>query len=185
VLESPAAPTDTALVARCLRHEEEAWELIIQRYHRRVFNIAYQFVGRVEEAEDLTQEIFLKLFHSLDKFDLGASLVNWLVRVAKNHCVDYYRKKRREMAAMIQDEEVLALARARGQTPFGQLANRESSGRLREALARLPEHLRTAVLMRDIQDLSYQEIADRLGIPEGTVKSRINRGRAELARRLR
>ncbi|HEX9639531.1 MAG TPA: sigma-70 family RNA polymerase sigma factor [Acidobacteriota bacterium] len=182
---SAAAPSDSVLVARCLEHEEEAWELIVRRYHRRLFNIAYQFVGRVEEAEDLTQEIFLKLYHSLDKFDRSASLVNWLVRVAKNHCVDYYRRKRREMASVIHDEELLTVVQSRGKSPLGQFESKENSKRLRDAMARLPEHLRLAVLLRDIQDLSYQEIAERLGIPEGTVKSRINRGRAELARRLR
>jgi RNA polymerase sigma factor (sigma-70 family) len=183
----PEAPeTIEALIQRCLQGDQLAWDAVIQQYRRKVFNVAYKFVGRHEEAEDLTQDIFLKIFRSLGTFDRRANFQTWLISISRNLCIDHYRSVRQERRTIDRQVDPNELSPA-SHTP-GPIAAIEQQDRvvlLREALAALPESLRTAVLMRDIQELSYQEIADRLQLPEGTVKSRINRGRAELARQIR
>jgi len=151
-----------------------------------VFNVAYKFVGKHDEAEDLTQDIFLKVFKSLDTFDRCANFQTWLISVSRNLCIDHYRSVRKERETIDRDVDANELAPAsREDGPMAVLEQRDRVALLREALAALPETLRTAVLMRDIQELSYQEIADALRLPEGTVKSRINRGRTELARQIK
>jgi RNA polymerase sigma-70 factor (ECF subfamily) len=188
--DRPAAAPDTieTLIQRCLRGDQLAWELVVRQHWRKVFNIAYKFVGRHEEAEDLTQDIFLKIFKSLDTFDRRANFQTWLVSVSRNLCIDHYRSVRKERETIDRAVDVDAADVTPPSTDRDQVALLEQRDRvmlLREALGALPATLRTAVLMRDIQELSYQEIADKLRLPEGTVKSRINRGRSELARQIR
>jgi RNA polymerase sigma factor (sigma-70 family) len=184
---STGAPVEIeALIQRCLQGDDLAWNAIVQQYRRKIFNVAYKFVGRHEEAEDLTQEILLKVFKSLDTFDRRANFQTWLISVSRNLCIDHYRKVRQERQTIDRRVDASQLAPVSQEPgPVSALEQRDRVALLREALAALPESLRMAVLMRDIQELSYQEIADRLGLPEGTVKSRINRGRAELARQIR
>src|SRR5213080_4174450 len=174
------------LIQRCLNGDQAAWELIVRQYWRKVFNVAYKFVGKHDQAEDLTQEIFLKIFKSLDTFDRRANFQTWLISVSRNLCIDHYRSVRKERETIDRDVDANELAPpSRDEGPMAVLEQRDRVALLRQALAALPETLRTAVLMRDIQELSYQEIADKLRLPEGTVKSRINRGRTELARQIR
>jgi len=180
---SPAEPD--ALIERCLRGDQEAWEQIVRQYWRRVFNVAYKFVGRHDEAEDLTQDVFLKVFKSLGTFDRRANFQTWLVSVSRNLCIDHYRSVRKERETIDRDVNADDLSPAsRDVSAHVALERHDLAQELRRALQELPETLRTAVVMRDIQELSYQEIADRLQLPEGTVKSRINRGRHELARQI-
>jgi len=179
-----------SLIQRCLhgdeRERETAWEAIVRQHWRKVFNVAYKFVGRHDEAEDLTQDIFLKVFRSLNTFDRRANFQTWLVSVSRNLCIDHYRSVRKERQTIDRDVDATALSPvSREAGPAAALEQRDRVLLLREALGALQETLRTAVMMRDIQELSYQEIADRLSLPEGTVKSRINRGRTELARQIR
>jgi len=190
--DQPATPLsessrDTeALIQRCLRGDELAWDAIVQQYRRKVFNVAYKFVGRHEEAEDLTQDIFLKIFKSLGTFDRRANFQTWLISVSRNLCIDHYRSVRQERQTIdhqVDPNELSPVAHEAG--PIAALEQQDRVVLLRDALAALPESLRKAVLMRDIQELTYQEIALRLHLPEGTVKSRINRGRTELARQIR
>ncbi len=174
------------LIERCLLGDQAAWEQIVRQHWRKVFNVAYKFVGSHEQAEDLTQDIFLKIFKSLDTFDRRANFQTWLISVSRNLCIDHYRSVRKERQTI--DREVTAEALSPVSTtlsPLAALEHRDLAGLLRIALQRLPPSLRMAVLLRDIQELSYQEIAERLHLPEGTVKSRINRGRRELARQIR
>jgi len=174
------------LIQRCLQGDQAAWDAIVRMYRRKVFNVAYKFVGKHDEAEDLAQEIFLKIFKSLDTFDRRANFQTWLVSVSRNLCIDHYRSVRKERQTIDRAVDASELAPASSDPgPMAALEQRDRLTLLRDALAALPDALRTAVLMRDIHELSYQEIADRLGLPEGTVKSRINRGRAELARQIR
>ena len=174
------------LIQRCLQGDQAAWDAIVRMYWRKVFNVAYKFVGKHDEAEDLAQEIFLKIFKSLDTFDRRANFQTWLVSVSRNLCIDHYRSVRKERQTIDRTVDSSELSPASTDPgPMAALEERDRLTLLREALAALPEALRTAVLMRDIHELSYQEIADRLGLPQGTVKSRINRGRAELARQIR
>ena len=175
-----------ALIQRCLQGDQVAWDAIVQQYRRKVFNVAYKFVGRHEEAEDLTQDIFLKIFKSLGTFDRRANFQTWLISVSRNLCIDHYRSVRQERLTIdrqVDPNELSPVSHDPG--PIAAIEQQDRVALLRVALGALPESLRTAVLMRDIQELSYQEIADRLRLPEGTVKSRINRGRTELAKQIR
>src|SRR5439155_23004629 len=187
--DQPASSTGEAietLIQRCLNGDQAAWDLIVKQYWRKVFNVAYKFVGRHDEAEDLTQDIFLKIFKSLDTFDRRANFQTWLISVSRNLCIDHYRSVRKERETIDRDVNANELTPAsHDEGPMAVLEQRDRVALLRQALAALPETLRTAVLMRDIQELSYQEIADKLRLPEGTVKSRINRGRTELARQIK
>jgi RNA polymerase sigma-70 factor (ECF subfamily) len=187
---SPAArpPGDAveALIKRCLQGDQVAWEQIVRQHWRRVFNVAYKFVGKHDAAEDLTQDIFLKIFKSLGTFDRRANFQTWLISVSRNLCIDHYRSVRKERETIDRDVDANDLSPLSHEpSPVAALEQRDRVVLLRQALAALPESLRTAVLMRDIQERSYQEIADALDLPEGTVKSRINRGRTELARQIR
>ena len=184
---SAGAPGDAieTLIQRCLSGDQRAWDEIVRTYWRKVFNVAYKFVGKHDEAEDLTQDIFLKIFKSLDTFDRRANFQTWLISVSRNLCIDHYRSVRKERETIDRDVDANELTPASADPgPVAALEQRDRVTLLRQAMAALPETLRTAVLMRDIQELSYQEIADQLGLPEGTVKSRINRGRTELARQV-
>jgi RNA polymerase sigma-70 factor (ECF subfamily) len=179
------APMDE-LIERCLRGDQAAWESIVRLHWRKVFNVAYKFVGKHDEAEDLTQDIFLKVFKSLDTFDRRANFQTWLISVSRNLCIDHYRSVRKERETIDRAVDPGQLTPASADVgPYAALEQRDRVGLLREAMQTLPDTLRTAVLLRDIQELTYQEIADRLELPEGTVKSRINRGRTELARQIR
>jgi RNA polymerase sigma-70 factor (ECF subfamily) len=182
---TPAPQEIDPLIERCLKGDQSAWDAIVRLYWRKVFNIAYKFVGRHDEAEDLTQDVFLKLFRSLRTFDRRANFSTWLISVSRNLCIDHYRSMRREHDVVAHDVDASAVATASStDSPLVALERRDRVSLLRAALDRLTPSLRTAVMLRDIQELSYQEIAERLGVPEGTVKSRINRGRTELARQI-
>jgi RNA polymerase sigma-70 factor (ECF subfamily) len=186
---SPApSPSDAidALIQRCLAGDQDAWGQIVRQHWRKVFNIAYKFTGKHDEAEDLTQDVFLKIFKSLDTFDRRANFQTWLVSVSRNLCIDHYRSVRKERETIDRDVDAGELSPAATTvSPVAALEQRDRVELLKKALDHLPPTLRSAVLLRDIQELSYQEIADRLNLPEGTVKSRINRGRTELARQIR
>jgi RNA polymerase sigma-70 factor (ECF subfamily) len=173
------------VIQRCLNGDQAAWDEIVRLHWRRVFNIAYKFVGRHDQAEDLTQDVFLKLFKSLDTFDRRANFQTWLISVSRNLCIDHYRSVRKERETINRDVDPADLTpAATTRSPYAELEVRDRVQLLREALDKLAPTLRTAVMMRDIQELTYQEIADHLKLPEGTVKSRINRGRTELARQI-
>src|SRR5512145_329687 len=179
-----ASPSDAELIERCLRKDNSAWDLAIARYRRKVFHIAYKFTGKHDEAEDLSQEIFLKLFRSLDRFNRDADFGTWLSSVARNYCIDRYRARKREREVLVEDAVAYDLAPAVSGNPYRALEERDRSSLVRRGLDQLPGKLREAVILRDLQGLSYQEMASRLALPEGTVKSRINRGSEELARLL-
>ncbi len=180
-ITSPAPGTSgdavEALIQRCLKGDQLAWEQIVRQYWRKVFNVAYKFVGKHDEAEDLTQDIFLKIFKSLNTFDRRANFQTWLISISRNLCIDHYRSVRKERETIDRDvdaNELSPLSHDPG--PVAALEQQDRVQLLKQAMAALPDTLRTAVLMRDIQEMSYQEIADKLRLPEGTVKSRINRG---------
>ena len=176
---------DPRIIDRCLGGDDAAWEQVVARFKRKVFHIAYKFTGRHEAAEDLTQEVFLKVFKSLDKFNRDADFSTWLSSVARNYCIDHYRASKREKEVVVEDLVAFDLAPASvGSNPHRALEDRDRRSFLRKGLEALPEKLREAVVLRDLHGLSYQEMAERLHLPEGTVKSRINRGREELTRLL-
>src|SRR3977135_2453214 len=139
-----------ALIQRCLQGDQLAWDAIVQQYRRKVFNVAYKFVGRHEEAEDLTQDIFIKIFKSLGTFDRRANFQTWLISVSRNLCIDHYRSVRQERQTIdyqIDANELSPVSRDPG--PIATIEQQDRVVLLREALAALPESLRKAVLMRD------------------------------------
>ena len=180
----PATPD--SLIEQCLGGDQVAWEAIVKQNWRKVFNVAYKFVGKHDEAEDLTQDIFLKIFKALRTFDRRANFQTWIISISRNLCIDHYRSVRKERQTIAREVDTNDLQPAsRERTPYAVAEHQDLREQLRTALQTLPVTLRTAVVLRDLQELSYQEIADQLGLPEGTVKSRINRGRLELGRQLK
>ena len=179
---------DLQLIERCLNGEEAAWEDLIKVHTRRVYSICYRFTGSNQEAQDLSQEVFLRVFRSLKSFRAGqGTFTVWLGRLTRNLLIDHYRRTKLdrstdsiEDALPVLEEKTAMSARA-----DGLLAGREASEELQGALQKLSPELRETVILRDLEELEYREIAQVLNVPEGTVKSRLNRGRAELARILR
>jgi RNA polymerase sigma-70 factor (ECF subfamily) len=183
------------LVRQCMAGDPEGWRELVGTQHRRVYAICYRFTGSGADAEDLTQEVFLKVYRNLSSFD-GAkgSFQTWITTMARNLLVDHFRRTRMERSTDSID------ASADGEDDGPRMADRlADSGRSQErhvaglelraqiqvALAELSPELREAVILRDLEDMDYKEIAQVLRIPEGTVKSRISRGRGELARLLK
>ena len=178
-----------SLVTECLRGNEAAWEQLVRVHTKHVYALCYRFTGSASEAQDLTQEVFLRVFRTLKSFrSAEGSFGTWLSRVTRNLLIDHYRRTRQERVTdSIEGQLPVLEVEGTGiaARPDQALAGREASEILQAALQRLSPELREAVILRDLQEMEYREIADVLGIPEGTVKSRINRGRAELGRLLR
>jgi len=175
--------SDLELVKRCLKGEDAAWEVLLKVHTHKIYSLCYRFTGHPEDAEDLTQEVFIKVFRTLKSYDpLQAKFSTWVNRIARNHLVDHYRRTRSDRVTSALDETMpIADGSSRGR-PAGVVESRERREKLQEGLSKLSPDLREAVILRDLQDLDYAEIAQVLEVPEGTVKSRINRGRLELAR---
>jgi RNA polymerase sigma-70 factor (ECF subfamily) len=185
------------LVRRCVAGDPQAWQQLVVSQHRRIYAICYRFTGSATDAEDLTQEVFLKLYRNLASFDVErGSFQTWITTLARNLLVDHFRRTRLERASdsldasFSGDDEGATLADRLaeltdpGRSPEAHAAGMELKVRIQQALAQLSPELREAVILRDLEDMDYKEIAQVLRIPEGTVKSRISRGRGELARLL-
>jgi RNA polymerase sigma factor (sigma-70 family) len=179
---------DHELVKRCLSGDNAAWESLLQQHNRKVYSLCYRFTGRREEADDLTQEIFIKIFQTLKSYDQNqGTFIVWLSRVARNHLVDHYRRTKKDRVTSSIEDSLPVLEEKPGteEDSHKQVEARERREQLQAGLDRLSPELREAVILRDLHDLDYSEIAQVLGVPQGTVKSRINRGRLELARVLK
>ena len=183
-----------ALVHRCLTGDTSAWEAIVRLFNRRIYNLCYRFTNSPNDAEDLTQEVFIRVYRTLASYDIEKGAFNtWLTTLTRNLLVDHFRRSKQDrltdsMDVGIGEEDdspTLSQQLAdQGPSPDDRLASKETQQLVRGALARLSPDLREAVILRDLQDMDYKEIAAVLRVPEGTVKSRINRGRMELARLL-
>jgi len=183
------------LVRQCLAGDQQAWQQLVVSQHRRIYAICYRFTGSVADAEDLTQELFLKLYRNLGSFDTHkGSFQTWIATLARNLLVDHFRRTRQDRATDSLDaslavgEDAPSLADRLADPRPSQEAHAsglELKASIQQALAQLSPELREAVILRDLEDMDYKEIAQVLRIPEGTVKSRISRGRGELARLLR
>lgn len=183
---------DSTIVERCLSGDDAAWEELVRAHTRRVYGICYRFTGKDSEAQDLTQEVFLRVYRTLASFRSSeGSFSTWLARLTRNLLIDHYRRTRNERITDSIEEQ---LPGSEGRTeekfkstsrPDSVVAGREAGELLQAALSRLSPELRETIILRDLQEMEYREIADVLSIPEGTVKSRLNRGRAELARLLK
>ena len=183
-----------ALVRRCVAGDAAAWQEIVQQYNRRIYNICYRFSGSADDAADLTQEVFIKIYRTLSSFDGSrAAFMTWVTTVTRNLLVDHFRKGKYDRVTDSLDatpgsqEDGLSIGEQledQGSTPEQRVQSQETQKMVQAALQKLSPELREAVILRDLQDLDYKEIAIVLKVPEGTVKSRINRGRTELARLL-
>ena len=183
-----------ALVRRCVAGDAAAWEDIVRQYHRRIYNICYRFAGSTDEAEDLTQDVFIKMYKTLNTYDLErGAFMTWVTTITRNLLVDHFRKSKYDRVTdsldtpVSEHEDAMPLSdriEDKAPTPDSRVQSRETSETVHQALQKLSPELREAVILRDLQDMDYKEIATVLKVPEGTVKSRINRGRAELARLL-
>lgn len=187
-LKAVAEIDGAELVRRAKAGDGTAWEDIVSAYSRRIFNLAYRFTSSVDAAEDLTQDVFIRIYRTLEQYDpKQGDLANWLMRLARNLIIDDYRHRQRNpqntMADAVDDHSYHL--RAAGTSAHREIERKELASQVQEGIDKLPEDLRTCVILRDIEEMAYQEIVDVLQIPEGTVKSRINRGRIELAKILR
>ena len=182
------------LVRRCVGGDAAAWEEIVQRHHRRIYNICYRFAGGADDAQDLTQEVFIKMYRTLNTYDASkGAFMTWVTTITRNLLVDHFRKTKGDRltdsldSAPSEHEDAMPLSEQiadRSLPPDARVQSRETRQLVHQALQRLSPELREAVILRDLQDMDYRDIATALKVPEGTVKSRINRGRAELARLL-
>ncbi len=173
------------LVARCREGNDDAWRELVDRFGQKVYAIAYHFTLKREDAEELSQEIFLKLFENLHRYDGGFSLVAWVLSVSRNLCIDRYRRRKREKSfRFISDDAVTALLKS-DDDPASMALKKERTQMLFSALAEVPEDLAEILILRDLNGLAYDEIGKALELPEGTVKSRLFRARAEVARKIR
>jgi len=176
---------DAQLVERCLRGDGPAWEELVRRHARRVYNLCYRFTGNSAAAEDLSQEVFLRVYRTLGSYQPAqGAFPTWLARLSRNLLIDHYRRMRRDRLTDSLDDAMPHVEARHSPTPSPEAHTQavELSEQLQQGLARLSPELREAVILRDLQGLEYNEIQLVLQIPEGTVKSRINRGRIELAR---
>jgi RNA polymerase sigma-70 factor (ECF subfamily) len=177
--------TSDDLLPRCRAGDEVAWRELVTLHSRKVFGLAYRFTGRVDEAEDLTQEVFVKVYRTLDRYREGeGSFSAWLMAVARNHAIDHYRRRKEEMLRRAEDPQVLEQVAANVEHPTAGLERQERARLVHRGLRALPPELRLPLVLCDLQGLPYDEIAAALNLPLGTVKSRINRARLELAKRL-
>jgi RNA polymerase sigma-70 factor (ECF subfamily) len=183
-----------ALVRRCISGEAAAWEEIVRLHNRRIYNLCYRFTGSQDDAQDLTQEVFIKVYRTLKTYDLAkGGFTTWLTTLTRNLLVDHYRASKQQRmtesldAGTEQDPDAPALTEKlpdTGISPEGRMQQQDTQKLVQQALDKLSPELREAVVLRDLQDMDYREIAQVLRVPEGTVKSRINRGRTELGRLL-
>jgi RNA polymerase sigma-70 factor, ECF subfamily len=187
----------THIVRRCMNGDSGAWAEMVRTHQRRVYGLCYRFTGNATDAEDLTQDVFLKIYSNLGSFDsTRGSLPVWITTMTRNLLVDNFRRTRNQRATGSLDEgwdqteelrphlSVSDRLADTGPSPHESAARQELKMMVQKALMKVSVELREAVILRDLQDLDYKEIAQVLEIPEGTVKSRISRGRAELARLL-
>lgn len=182
------------MVQACLSGDAAAWEEIVRLHNRRIYNICYRFTGSADQADDLAQEVFIKVYRTLSSYDLEkGSFITWLTTLTRNLLVDNFRKSRLQRMSDSLDaqpqsqEEGLPISERladQGPSPDAHIQSRETQELVQQALTKLSPELREAVILRDLQDMDYRDIAAVLKVPEGTVKSRINRGRTELARLL-
>lgn len=185
---------DRELVAKSLGGDTEAFRTIVERYQERVYNVAFQMTGSHEDSLDLAQDSFLRVFRALSSFKGDSSLGTWIHRIAHNIVIDELRKRRRRpVVAMSTDtvvitedgEHMLEWSAPMDEAPEEQLLRAEKKREIEQALQRIsPEH-RSVLVMRDIEGLTYEEVAEVLGLNVGTVKSRLNRARLALREKLK
>jgi len=175
---------DHELVRRCLRRDEEACRLLVQRHERPIYSLIWRMVNNNEDARDLTQETFVKIFRALEQFDLSRPFTNWISRIATNVTIDHLRKRRLKTISLSPDPDdpdrrPMELVDQRPR-PDDDLDARQESKGLDDLVARLAPHYRIVIQLRHVQQKSYEEISEILDLPLGTVKARLHRAHNQL-----
>jgi len=173
-----------ATVERCRDGDEDAWSALVSTTLKPIYRLCASYAPSAAEAEELTQEVYFKLWENLHRYNPGSNFMAWAWRVAKNLLIDSYRRCYRERSAAWLDPEIIDRLPA-SDDPHEESVRRQRLRIISTGLRQLPEELATLILMRDFSGLSYQEIAEALELPIGTVKSRLNRARLELATAVR
>lgn len=173
------------LIKQSISGDVESFEQLIRQYQRMAYNVAYRMMGNEEDAKDMTQEALVKVFKKLKSFRMDASFSTWLYRIVMNTCKDEMRKKKMSTISIDQsieteDSQVYFELEEKGLGPEEKLLQKETQNLVHSALQEIPEDNRMVLILRDIKNLTYDEISEVLNIPKGTVKSRINRGRLAL-----
>jgi RNA polymerase sigma-70 factor (ECF subfamily) len=186
-LGQQSASTDEELVTRSQGGDVDSFNQLILRWERPIYALAYRVIGREEDARDVCQETFLRAYRALPKFKGEAKFSSWLYRIALNLCRDWIRKQRRApVSQMPEDVDLLEIAAATGPSESIEdlVARRELTAVVEEAMARLPEEQRTAIVLKEYHGMTFQEIADLQGCPLSTVKTRLYQGLSVLRRHL-
>jgi len=173
---------DGRLVERCLKGDEKAYEELLRTYRTSVFSICLRMVRNRATAEDIAQEVFIKVFAALNRYDPAYPFASWLNRITSNLCIDHLRREKDRTLSLDQpigggDDDLLIQVPSPAAGPDREMESGEMMAILEEAMGSLPEHYRIIVILRHQEQLSYEEISDTLGIPLGTVKARIHRAR--------
>lgn len=177
---------DAELVQRCRSGDERAWGELVEKYGKKVYGIAYHLTFDRSEAEELTQDCFLKVWENLDRYEPSeASLLAWIAALSRNLCIDNYRKRRREKGFRFVSDDAVSTMLSGSDDPEADSVRRQRLRLLLDAIGNLPDELAQVVMLRDLDGLDYKEIGSFLSLPDGTVKSRLNRARIELARTIR
>ncbi len=167
---------EPATIERAARGDERAWEVIVRAYTRRIYNFAYSYLNDHFEAEDITQEVFFKVYLNLKNFRSGSNFNAWIYSIAKNLIIDKLRqRKRRQEEVPLQSDQAVSSS-----DPAEEYRRKRDIELVRKAISMLPEEFREIIILRDVNELSYEEISAILNLPMGTVKSRINRARLKL-----
>lgn len=173
---------DAQLIRKCLKGDEKAYEKLLEKYRGPVFSICLRMVRNRDDAEDLAQDVFIKIFNILDRYNPSFPFSSWLYRITSNLCIDFLRKNKRTVFSLDKpvdgdDGEMFRQLPSDGIGPHRKMELKEEMLILEKAIERLPDHYRMIVLLRHQEHLSYDEISETLGIPLGTVKARIHRAR--------
>jgi RNA polymerase sigma-70 factor (ECF subfamily) len=183
--KSLSEPDEKDLVERCRKGDDEAWRQMVDHLGQRVYSVAYHFTLKREDAEELSQEIFLKIFENLHRYDGSYPLLAWVVSLARNLCIDRYRRRKRERSFRFVSDDAVAPMLQSADDPAAEALKRERTKLLFWALGEIPEDLAEILVLRDLEGFAYEEIGKALDLPDGTVKSRLFRARAEVARKVR
>ena len=171
---------DAAIIDRCLIGDVAAWNDLTHRYSRAIFSLCLQFTGNRQDAEDLTQEVFLRVYLNLHRYEPRRSFLSWAMKIARNLCIDRYRRSRKEKSFALDPEEILREIDS-GEDLHRDAETRERTARALAHLHELPEESVALILMRDVMGFSYEELSDLFDVPVGTIKSRLNRTRFAIA----
>lgn len=178
------------LIKKALSGEENAYDALLKRYQKGIYNMIYQMIRNREETEDLVQETFIKAFHSLDSYNDQFAFSTWLYKIAFNHCIDSIRKKKLKTLSLdkpvlLKEGKVAHQIRDDSHGPESDYIYQEKRKLIQETIESLPERYREAIVLRHREERSYEEISEILQIPLGTVKARIFRAREMLKKKLR